>query len=200
MVVVDGMQGGTAATQDVFIEHAGIPTLPAVRQAAEALAEAGVAGEVQLVVSGGIRSGADVAKALALGADAVSIGVAALLALGCNRPLTGPRRRRIDVDGDYEALGTAAGHCAHCHTVAARSGSRRRTLSSNSRLDTEAAATAVANYLRATTMEVTALARACGKSDVHHLEPEDLVALTVEAAAMAKVPLAGTEWIPGWSP
>ena len=53
------------------------------------------------------------------------------------------------------------------------------------------------NYLRAITMELTALARACGKSDVHHLEPEDLVALTVEAAAMARVPLAGTNWIPG---
>ena len=80
------MQGGTAATQDVFIEHAGIPTLPAVRMAAEALRDIGAREEVQLVVSGGIRSGADVAKALALGADAVSIGVAALLALGCNRP------------------------------------------------------------------------------------------------------------------
>ena len=48
-------------------------------------------------------------------------------------------------------------------------------------------------------MELTALARACGKSNVHHLEPEDLVALTIEAAAMARVPLAGTNWIPGQS-
>jgi methylamine---glutamate N-methyltransferase subunit C len=46
-------------------------------------------------------------------------------------------------------------------------------------------------------MELTTLARACGKSNVHHLEPEDLVALTVEAAAIARVPLAGTNWIPG---
>jgi methylamine---glutamate N-methyltransferase subunit C len=43
------------------------------------------------------------------------------------------------------------------------------------------------------------LARACGKTNVHSLEPEDLCALTVEAAAMAKVPLAGTSWIPGLS-
>jgi glutamate synthase domain-containing protein 2 len=200
VVVVDGMQGGTAATQDVFIEHAGIPTLPAVRQAAEALAEAGVAGEVQLVVSGGIRSGADVAKALALGADAVSIGVAALLALGCNRSsYLGIDGRRVDVSGDYEALGTSVGHCAHCHTGRCPVGITTQDPELERRLSTEAAATAVANYLRATIMEVTALARACGKSDVHHLEPEDLVALTVEAAAMAKVPLAGTEWIPGWS-
>ena len=48
-------------------------------------------------------------------------------------------------------------------------------------------------------MELTTLARACGKQDVHHLEREDLVALTVEAAAMANVPLAGTNWIPGAS-
>src|SRR5437588_329657 len=85
-IVVDGMQGGTAATQDVFIEHVGIPTLPATRLAVEALDELGMHRQVQLIVSGGIRSGADVAKALALGADAVSIGPAALLSLGDNRP------------------------------------------------------------------------------------------------------------------
>ena len=53
------------------------------------------------------------------------------------------------------------------------------------------------NYLTVLTLELTTLARACGKSDVHNLEREDLAALTVEAAAMAKVPLAGTNWIPG---
>ncbi len=47
------------------------------------------------------------------------------------------------------------------------------------------------------TLEAQTIARACGKSHVHNLEPEDLVALTVEAAAMAKVPLAGTDWVPG---
>ena len=86
MVVVDGMQGGTAATQEVFIEHVGIPTLPAMRQAVEALEELEMDRKVQLIISGGIRSGADVAKALAMGADAVSIGTAALVALGDNDP------------------------------------------------------------------------------------------------------------------
>ena len=55
----------------------------------------------------------------------------------------------------------------------------------------------IANYLRVLTLEAQTLARACGKSHVHNLEPEDLVALTVEAAAKARVPLAGTDWIPG---
>ena len=86
VVVLDGMQGGTAATQDVFIEHCGIPTLAAIRPAVKALQELDMHRKVQLIVSGGIRSGADVAKALALGADAVSIGTAALIALGDNHP------------------------------------------------------------------------------------------------------------------
>src|SRR5213594_5260249 len=100
VIVLDGMQGGTAATQDVFIEHVGIPTLPAVRLAVDALQELGLHRKVQLVVSGGIRSGADVAKALALGADAVSIGTAALIALGDNDPRH---------EAAYRKLGTTAG-------------------------------------------------------------------------------------------
>ena len=199
VVVVDGMQGGTAATQDVFIEHAGIPTLPAVRMAAEALRDIGMRDQVQLVVSGGIRSGADVAKALALGADAVSIGVAALLALGCNSATYRDHDGAdVDVSADYAGLGTRPGACAHCHTGSCPVGITTQDAALEARLDPIHAATAVANYLRAVTMEVTALARACGKSSVHHLEPEDLAALTVEAAAMARVPLAGTGWIPGW--
>lgn len=198
VVVVDGMQGGTGATQAVFIEHSGIPTLPAVRIAAEALREIGMEREVQLIVSGGIRSGADVAKALALGADAVSIGVAALLALGCNRRAYVDRAgEEQDVTADYEALGAAPGSCSHCHTGRCPVGVTTQDPLLGARLDVDHAAERVANYLRALTMEVTALARACGKSDVHHLEPEDLVALTIEAAAMARVPLAGTSWIPG---
>jgi glutamate synthase domain-containing protein 2 len=200
VVVVDGMQGGTAATQDVFIEHAGIPTLPAVRMAAEALRDIGMRDQVQLVVSGGIRSGADVAKALALGADAVSIGVAALLALGCNSAsYRNDAGISVDVSADYAALGTKPGNCAHCHTGCCPVGITTQDPALEARLDPVHAAVAVANYLRALTMEVTALTRACGKSSVHHLEPEDLAALTVEAAAMARVPLAGTGWIPGWT-
>jgi len=188
VVVVDGMQGGTAATQDVFIEHVGIPTLPAVRQAVEALVEMDMHRKVGLIVSGGIRSGADVAKALAMGADAVSIGMAALMALNCNAPLH---------EDDYAALGTRPGACAHCHTGRCPVGIATQEPDLEARLEPEAAGRRLRNYLSVLTMEAQTIARACGKSHVHNLEPEDMVALSVEAAAMAGVPLAGTDWIPG---
>jgi glutamate synthase domain-containing protein 2 len=188
VIVVDGMQGGTAATQDVFIEHVGIPTLPAVRLAVDALQELGMHRQVQLVVSGGIRSGADVAKALALGADAVSIGVAALIALGDNSP---------DHDEQYRELGSAAGFYDDYQAGLDPLGISTQDPQLASRFDPIVGGRRLANYLRVLTLETQTLARACGKSHVHNLEPEDLVALTVEAAAMARVPLAGTDWIPG---
>ncbi len=188
VVVLDGMQGGTGATQEVFIEHAGIPTLPALRQAVEALQELGQHRKVQLIISGGIRSGADVAKALAMGADAVSIGTAALIALGCNRS--------VHVE-DYRELGTEPGACHHCHTGRCPAGITTQDPALESRLDVEEGARRIRNFLTVLTMEAQTLARACGKSHLHNLEPEDLAALTVEAAAMAGVPLAGTDWIPG---
>jgi methylamine---glutamate N-methyltransferase subunit C len=192
VVVVDGMQGGTAATQEVFIEHVGIPTLAALPQAVQALQELGVhragAGGVQLVVSGGIRTGADVAKALALGADAVAIGTAALIALGDNDPRWA---------ADYEALGSAAGFYDDFQDGRDPAGITTQDPELAGRLDPVEGGRRLANYLRVLTMEAQTIARACGKSHVTHLEPEDLVAVTIEAAAMARVPLAGTSWIPG---
>jgi methylamine---glutamate N-methyltransferase subunit C len=197
VVVIDGLQGGTAASQQVFLEHTGIPTLAALPLAVEALDEMGMLGTVQLVISGGIRTGADVAKALALGADAVSIGQGVLMALGCNRPdyqtTDGPQ----DARADYAALGTAPGYCHHCHTGRCPVGITTQDPELEQRLAPEEGARRLRNYFNVLTMELTTLARACGKSNVHHLEPEDLVALTIEAAAMARVPLAGTSWIPG---
>ncbi|MGD9601059.1 MAG: FMN-binding glutamate synthase family protein [Gammaproteobacteria bacterium] len=190
VIVLDGMQGGTAATQTVFIEHVGIPTLPALRQAVEALTELDMHRKVQLVVSGGIRTGADVAKALAMGADAVSIGVAALIALGDNAP---------GLDEEYRKIGSRAGFYDDWQAGNDPAGITTQNDSLAARLDPVLGGRRLANYLRTLAMETQIIARACGKSHVHHLEPEDLVALTVEAAAMAGVPLAGTQWIPGRS-
>ena len=191
VVVVDGMQGGTAATQEVFIEHVGIPTLAAVPQAVQALQELGVhkkPGGVQLIVSGGIRTGADVAKALALGADAVAIGTAALIALGDNHPRYAAA---------YEELGSAAGFYDDYQDGRDPAGITTQDPGLEQQLNPVDGGRRIANYLRVLTMEAQTIARACGKAHVTHLEPEDMVALTVEAAAMARIPLAGTNWIPG---
>ncbi len=188
VVVVDGMQGGTAATQEVFIENVGIPTLACVRPAVRALQELGLHRKVQLIVSGGIRNGADVAKALALGADAVSIGSAALIALGDNDP----RYQK-----DYEKLGTTAGSFDDWHEGLDPAGITTQDKKLVKRLDPKLGGKRLANYLNVMTMEAQTIARACGKNDLRNLEPEDLCALTVESAAMAGVPLAGTNWIPG---
>jgi len=188
VVVIDGMQGGTAATQEVFIEHVGLPTLAAIRPAIAALQELGMHRRVQLVISGGIRSGADVAKALALGADAVSIGTAALVALGDNDPA---------YEAEYQALGTTAGAYDDWQEGRDPAGITTQDPALAARLDPVLGGRRLANYLAVMTLEAQAIARACGKSHLHNLEPEDLVALTIEAAAMAGVPLAGTNWIPG---
>ena len=188
VVVMDGMQGGTAATQEVFIEHVGQPTLACIRPAVQALQDLGVYRKVQLVISGGIRNGADVAKALALGADAVSIGTAAMVALGDNDPT---------LEDEYNKLGTTAGAYDDWHEGRDPAGISTQDPGLAKRLDPIKAGRRLANYLKVMTLEAQTIARACGKKHLNNLEPEDLVALTVEAAAIAQVPLAGTEWIPG---
>ncbi|MEO8164026.1 MAG: FMN-binding glutamate synthase family protein [Betaproteobacteria bacterium] len=197
VIVVDGMQGGTAATQTVFIENVGIPTLAALRQAVDALEDLNMLGTVQLLVSGGIRTGADIAKALAMGADAVSIGQGILLSLGCNSDTYVQNGVHHSATSDYEKLGTAPGFCHHCHTGRCPVGVTTQDAVLEQRLEPLVGARRVRNYLKTLNMELTTIARACGKQNVHHLEREDLVALTVEAAAMARLPLAGTNWIPG---
>ncbi|HBU14239.1 MAG: glutamate synthase [Rhodobacteraceae bacterium GWE1_64_9] len=188
VVVLDGMQGGTAATQDVFIENVGMPTLACIPQAVKALQDLGMHRKVQLIVSGGIRTGADVAKAMALGADAVAIGTAALVALGDNDPIH---------EAEYRKLGTTAGAYDDWHEGKDPAGITTQDPALFNRFDPILGGRRLKNYLKVMTLEAQTIARACGKSHLHNLEPEDLCALTVEAAAMAGVPLAGTDWVPG---
>jgi glutamate synthase domain-containing protein 2 len=183
-IVVDGMEGGTGASPELLLDNTGVPTLAAIPAARRALEDTGMTGKVKLVAAGGIRSGADVAKALALGADCTMIGTAGMMAVGCNSP------RYVE---DYEALGTSPGACHHCHTGKCPVGVATQDPELSKRVDVAAAGERVYRFLTAMTMEASLLAKACGKSSVHHLEPEDLRALTLEASAMTGVPFVGSD-------
>ena len=112
------------------------------------------------------------------------------MALNCNKEIPGVT--------DYEGtVGVPAGQCYHCHTGRCPVGITTQDPELRKRLVVEEASERVYNFLTAMTMELQMLARACGKTNVHSLEPEDLAALTVEASAMARVPLAGTTYTAG---
>jgi glutamate synthase domain-containing protein 2 len=188
-IYIDGMEGGTGAGPHIAAEDTGIPGIAAIRQARRAIDELGKRGEVQLVYAGGIRNGGDVAKALALGADAIAIGHSVLMALNCNKDIP-----EADFEGE---IGVPAGYCYHCHTGRCPVGVATQDPELRKRLDPDEAAERVYNFLHTLTMEAQMLARACGKTNIHSLEPEDLAALTMEASAMAQVPLAGTDYTVG---
>src|SRR6476660_7069171 len=150
VVVVDGMEGGTGASPDLLQEHTGIPTLAAVCEARAALEELGLYGVVNLIIAGGLRHGSDMAKALALGADAVYVGTAALIALNCNKPLY------IE---DYHAIGAAPYHCHHCHTGRCPVGITTQDPELTKRLEVDPATERVENWLHAVSSEIQILAR-----------------------------------------
>jgi methylamine---glutamate N-methyltransferase subunit C len=183
VIVMDGMEGGTGASPDSLMDHTGIPAMAALVEAVQSLREMKLEGVVNLIISGGIRNGVDAAKCLALGADAVSIGTAAMIALGCNKP--------VYIE-DYERMGTEPGCCHHCHTGLCPVGITTQDEDLIARLPVPEAADHVEGFLNSMTQEMQMFARACGKNDVHDLEPEDLRAMTIEASAITGIPLVGT--------
>lgn len=168
IIAIDGMQGGTGATPEVTTENVGIPTIAAITQAMVALRELNLENEVDIILMGGIRNGADVAKALALGAKAVAIGTAAMIAMGC--------------------IG-----CMQCSTGKCSKGITTHDPLLTQNLDIDEAAEKVANLLRAMAAEAKMLANLCGKTSVHNLEPEDLRALSMEVSAITGIPLVGSD-------
>ncbi|WP_339194904.1 FMN-binding glutamate synthase family protein [Aeribacillus sp. FSL W8-0870] len=181
-VVIDGMEGGTAASPEIQLDHTGIPTISAVVEAAQALYDIGMKHEVKLIIGGGISNGADAAKAIALGADVVYMGSAMLIALNCQRP--------IYIE-DYHALGTEPGACHHCHTGKCPVGIATQDPELMARLDPLEAAERVENYINSITMEMQIFARSCGKSRVSDLDPTDLRSLTLVTSYITGVPLVG---------
>ena len=160
------MQGGTGAGPDVIMEQAGVPTLSAIVEADAALKDINLREEVSLIVSGGIRTGVDVLKALALGADATYVATGALVALGC----------RV---------------CQECYDGTCRKGIATQNLELRHRLNYREGAKHVANYIKAMTDEATMLAQQAGNSHLSKLEKENLKSLTFEASVLTGVPMAG---------
>ena len=115
-IYIDGMEGSTGAGPHLATEETGVPGIAAIRQARKALDDLGATGSISLVYAGGVRNGGDIAKALALGADAVAIGHSVMMALNCNKDIP---------EADFESeIGVEAGYCYHCHTGALPGGRR----------------------------------------------------------------------------
>ncbi|WP_042703689.1 glutamate synthase-related protein [Methanobrevibacter arboriphilus] len=167
IIVVDGMQGGTGAGPDVIMEHAGIPTLAAIVEADKALKEVNLRSSVDLVAGGGIRNGADLAKAIALGADAVYIATAALVAIGCKT-------------------------CQMCFKGNCRKGIATQNIQLRHRLDYKQKGVQVARYIKAMTEEACMLVQQGGNTHITKIEKQDLKSLTLEASALTGVEMAGS--------
>jgi glutamate synthase domain-containing protein 2 len=168
-IVVDGSEGGTGAAPVVASAHLGIPTLPALVQAVRALEEMGLKEEISLMVSGGIRDGSDVVKALAIGADAVAIGTGAMIAMGCVV-------------------------CLRCHEGKCAFGIGTQDPERRKKLNIDDAAQSVANYIQGMTYEAVLIAKAAGKTALANMEREDLRSMTLESCAMTGIPLMGTNY------
>ena len=184
-IVIDGMQAGTGASSEVVLDHSGIPTLPGIVLAREALKDLGLFGKIYLVASGGIRNGVDAAKAIALGADAVAIGQAAIIALNCNKEIPG-------VTDFQSEMGVKAGYCTKCHTGKCPVGITTQDPVLERRLHIDNVALQVANFIDSMTMEMKVITEALGRKSIHDLMPDDLAALNLEASVMSRVPLVGT--------
>ncbi|MDR0911050.1 MAG: nitronate monooxygenase, partial [Methanobrevibacter sp.] len=166
IIVVDGMQGGTGAGPATVTENSGIPTIASIVQADEALKEVNLREEVSLVAAGAITSGADLAKAIALGADAVYIGTAALVSLGC----------RV---------------CQTCYNGTCRKGIATQNPALRNRLNYVEAGHNLANYIKAMTEEACMLVQQAGNTSLSKIEKDDLRSLSLEAAKLTGVKMAG---------
>jgi glutamate synthase domain-containing protein 2/rubredoxin len=164
-VTIDGRAGATGAAPKVVKDAAAIPTIFALARARRALDEAGADG-VSLVITGGLRNSADMAKALAMGADAVAIASAALMAAGC-------QQYRI------------------CHTGKCPVGITTQDPELRARLKIDLSARRLENYLKATTHELGDFARLTGHDDIHQLSTNDLRTTNSEIATHTPIAHVG---------
>jgi glutamate synthase domain-containing protein 2 len=162
-IALDGLQGGTGAAGDEVAEYVGIPSMAALMEAVDGLEEIEVDGQLPIVLMGGIQSGIDAAKAIALGASAVALGTGMLVAGGC----TG---------------------CMDCSSGNCPIGMATQNESFTRNLDIRKVALKMHGYLESIRWQLSAIAAALGYSDIRQLSRDDLVALTPEAAALTRLP------------
>ncbi len=143
-VVIDGFRGGTGASPKVFRDNVGIPIEAAVASVDQKLNDQGIRNKVSVIASGGIRNSADIAKSIALGADAVYIGTAALISMGC----------RV---------------CGNCYRGLCPWGIATQREDLVSRLDPEIESEHVANLINSWTLELSELMGAAGINSIESL-------------------------------
>ncbi len=168
IIAIDGKEGSTGAAPELTLEHAGIPTLGIIRPAVEALEELKLRDEVDLIILGGIRGGADAAKALALGADAVGIATSAMVAMGCRR-------------------------CEQCYKGQCIYGIATQDENLRKKLNPDRAAQRIANFTKVMAEEIKILTALSGHSDAIDLSPEDLRAVDYNTALVTGTKLIGIE-------
>ena len=161
-VELDGMQGSTGAAGNEVLEFVGIPTLSAIQEARDALAEVGGL-DMPIVLMGGIKDGIDTIKALALGAHAVAMGTSAIIAGGCIA-------------------------CLQCHAGTCVTGIATQDPEHEKRYNVPVEARNIHHFLESVRWQIAAITHALGYSDPHEVSRDDLVALTPEAAAITRLP------------
>ena len=162
-VSLDGLQGSTGAAGNEVLEYVGIPTLAAITEAVDALEEIGHPGELPIVLMGGIKTGVDAIKAIALGASAVAVGTSALIAGGCIS-------------------------CLQCHVGKCVVGIATQDPEHEKRYNISAEAQNIHHYLESLRWQMAAITEGLGYDDVHKISRDDLVALTPEAAQITGLP------------
>ena len=158
-VELDGMQGSTGAGSSEVIDHVGIPTLPAIIEALEALEDIGARQNIELVLMGGLRDGVDAVKALCLGADAAAFGTSVIIAGGCIA-------------------------CMQCHVGQCVTGIATQDPEHEHRYKPASEASNIHRFLESVRWQIAAITHGLGYTDVQELNRDDLVALTPEAAAI----------------
>jgi glutamate synthase domain-containing protein 2 len=166
-IALDGFGGGTGATESYVRENVGIPIVAALPRAAKQLKNMEARNKISLIAGGGLRTSADFAKALALGADAVYIGTSALIAINC-------KQYRI------------------CHTGHCPTGVTTNDPALLQRLDVDEGVRRLTNFINVSNQEVANLVRIVGKDDIRKLGIEDLVALKKDLSEVT-----GVKWLNG---